>query len=244
MINQKNEARYKNYYHYIQEEWSSQPKQSFLRLLHMVEQDKLPNNSHCLDIGCATGELIHFLSNHYSNFHFTGVDIFDALLDKAKNVLPKHTFLNQSVLNFPLEMTEKFDLITAVGVMSIFDEKELVTFWENILSAAKPGGKIYIFSPLNEYGVDLITIHRKRINARVGSWEKGWNIYSLETMHDILSSYSCAFAFEKFEVTLDLPRREDPVRTWTMTTASRSRQLTNGFKLLIDHYFIKVTKLG
>lgn len=43
------------------------------------------------------------------------------------------------------------------------------------------------------------------------------------------------------EFIFDLKPKEDPVRTWTMRTETNERQLTNGLKLLIDHYLLKIS---
>jgi trans-aconitate methyltransferase len=77
------DARYRNFGHYIGEGWSAEPKESFTALAaHIDAHGPQPSGEH-LDIGCATGELIGFLSSRYPGLHSTGVDVFDELLLRA-----------------------------------------------------------------------------------------------------------------------------------------------------------------
>lgn len=237
------EARYCNYQHYIHEGWAKEPKQFFIALRDLLTCAESPSNASCLDVGCATGELISFLSGNFVKYSFVGMDIFPALIAKAQTLLPQHRFIEESILSLPSQMSRQFDIVTVMGVMSIFDEDELGRFWQNVFKALKPGGSAYVLSPLNEYGVDTIIKHRKRVGYVMGEWERGWNIYSMDTIKEILAQYGCEYSFKKFQINMDISPKEDPVRTWTIQTNSNPRQLMNGLKLLIDHYFIKVTKL-
>ena len=235
-------AEYKNYFHYIDEGWAKEPKRFFVKLKQLIEQAQLPAEANCLDVGCATGELVAYLQKYFPDFSYTGIDVFDELIREAKKNQTSG-FLLQNILDKNKLMDKQFDLITVMGVMSIFDYSELLRFWGNIFSYAKPGGYIYVFSPLNEYGVDSLIKHRKYKNKTAGDWECGWNIYAKETIEDILGQYSCSFNFNRFQIDIDIPRQEDPIRTWTIKTESQNRQLMNGLKLLVDHYFVEVQKV-
>jgi len=241
--NTMTQAVYNNYQHYLQEGWSKEPKSSFKQLKNLLKAAQLPANSLCLDVGCASGELVHYLTNCFPSFSFVGVDVFEELIVTAKELQPKHEFLHESVLTLPMTMNEKYDLVTVIGVMSIFDETELSLFWDRLFAVTKPGGRIIVLSPLNEYGVDAIIKHRKGDHDHVGQWEAGWNIYSTETINSILSAYPCSTELKRFQIDIDLAPKQDPIRTWTFKTENNARQLTNGLKLLVDHYFISVCKL-
>lgn len=235
------EAQYRNYSHYIDEGWAKEPKRFFVKLKQLIENISLPEKACCLDVGCATGELIAYLQYRFPDLSYTGIDIFEDLITAAKHRV-KSKFLVQSVLDENKSMQNKFDLITVMGVMSIFDEYELDKFWKNIFSMAKPGAYIYVFSPLNEFGVDALIKHRKYQNQVAGEWESGWNIYAKETMVKLLDSYCCDYKFYPFQIDIDIAPQNDPIRTWTTSTSAKKRQLTNGLKLLVDHYFIEVHK--
>lgn len=233
---------YRNFGHYIAEGWQAEPKESFKALAaHLMSHAAEPKGA-LLDVGCATGELLGFLASKFSGLTVTGVDVFDELLQSAHRLLPGGTFANASALDLPVTFRERFDFVTAIGVMSIFDEDQLARFWENLLSVTKPGGFVAVLSPLNEYGVDLLVRHRKRKDGQVLPWETGWNVFSQETVRETLRAQGQAVSFERFVFKPVLPRKEDPVRTWTLPTADSPHQLTNGLKLLIDHYFMLVRK--
>jgi trans-aconitate methyltransferase len=233
------DARYRNFAHYIGEGWSAEPKQSFVALASHLERElgQAPAGT-LLDIGCATGELIGFLGARFPQLQCTGVDVFDALLDQARRNVPAATFINASALALPEELTAQFDVVTAVGVASVFDETEIETFWRNLIRAARPGGTIAVLSPLNEFGVDTMIRHRKRRDGSPLQWETGWNVFAIETITEIVQSLGVTIRIERFRFNGELQPKPDPVRTWTMTTEKDPRQLTNGLKLLVDHYFM------
>jgi hypothetical protein len=117
--------------------------------------------------------------------------------------------------------------------------KEIFSFLRDFIKP-NPRDTIFILSPLNEYGVDCEIKHRKRHRQAKGEWEKGWNIFSQETIVEHIQAHCQSWSFYPFKIGCDLDQREDPVRTWTMKTESNDRQLTNGLKLMIDHYLIKI----
>ena len=234
-------ARYANFGHYITEAWAASPKQTFRDLAsHIALLRGADAGGELLDVGCATGELVAYLRTVFPALRATGVDVFDPLLEEARKRVPSATFVKGSALGLPRELNGAFDIVTAMGVMSIFDEDEIAAFWENLLAAAKPGGLVIALSPLNEYGVDTMIRHRKRMGGRALGWETGWNIHAIDTITEITAARGRTVRFERFRFEGELAPREDPVRTWTLATADNPRQLTNGLKLLVDHYFMIV----
>jgi trans-aconitate methyltransferase len=236
------DAGYRNFGHYIREGWSAEPKESFKALAARIEAiTPQPSGEH-LDIGCATGELIGFLAARYPALRSTGIDVFDELLSRARENVPQAQFVNASVLALPDSFTNRFDLITAMGVASVFDETAIGAFWGNLLRAAKPGAVVVALSPLNEFGVDTMIRHRKRADGRPLAWETGWNVFAIETIREIVESLGATLQIERFHFGGRLDPRPDPVRTWTMATEKDPGQLTNGLKLLVDHYFMIARK--
>jgi trans-aconitate methyltransferase len=236
------DAKYRNFGHYLREGWSAEPKQSFTQLAAHIDALPFEAAGDHLDVGCATGELIGFLTSRYPALRSTGIDVFDELLARARENVPAARFVNASALALPDSCREHFDLVTAVGVASVFDETEIVTFWTNLLAAAKPGGLVAVLSPLNEYGVDTMVRHRKRRDGVPLAWETGWNVFAIDTIREIVASLGADLRIERFHFTGRLEPRPDPVRTWTMATEKDPRQLTNGLKLLVDHYFMLARK--
>jgi trans-aconitate methyltransferase len=235
-------ADYRNFRHYIGDGWNKEPKESFRAVADHLGFQKVGRGS-LLDVGCATGELLGFLGLKFPELSLTGVDVFDDLLVTASQNLPAARFIKASALDLSQTFPESFDVVTAIGVMSIFDETQLLRFWQNLLDSTRPGGLIIVLAPLNEFGVDSLISHRKRQGGRRLDWEGGWNIFSLATVSELLAELGQEVNFERFVFKSVLLQREDPVRTWTLPTESNPHQLTNGLKLLVDHYFIVVKKL-
>jgi SAM-dependent methyltransferase len=234
-------AKYANHRHYLREGWAREPKASFRRLAELLVTEPVAEFHRLLDVGCATGELVGYLKSQFPAARFTGVDLFPELVDAAAEQLPDETFRQGSVLDLSAEFDGAFDVVTAMGCMSIFDENDLERFWDNLLRVVRPGGRVVVLAPLNEFGCDVVVRHRKRIEGGpVGAWESGWNTYSFDTITELLARRGKTCTFERFAPELELARRADPVRTWTLHTAE-GRHFTNGLKLIVDHYFISVT---
>lgn len=234
------DGAYRNHRHYIDEGWSREPKESFKALKALVEHSKGLAGLRVLDVGCATGELLGYLSSQMTDSQLVGVDVAPELIGTASRLLPHAQFALASALDLPAAFTGTFDVVCAIGCMSIFDETEIESFWDNILRVAKPDGLVIVLSPLNEFGVDAMVRHRKRQDGAAGPWETGWNIFSQATIRELVSSRGASLELQHFQIPINLEPRDDPVRTWTIRTEQRERQLVNGIKLLIDHYFMIV----
>ncbi len=239
----KLDSDYRNYDHYIREGWLSQPKESAKRLADLITAHLKRTSGQALDVGCATGELMAYLGARFPSLRWTGADVFDELIEAGSRLLPSASFVKASILEPPASFQDQFDLVTAIGVMSIFDEEQLTLFWKNLLASTKAGGLIVVLSPLNEFGIDALIRHRKRRNDQVLSWESGWNIFATDTIKDVLCGLGQTdVSFERFVFNQVLVPKEDRIRTWTLPTQDNPHQLTNGLKLLVDHYFITVRK--
>lgn len=234
------DAVYRNYGHYISEGWSREPKETFKWLADIIEAEFSIGRSAVLDVGCATGELLGFLSSRKLFERYVGVDVTTDLLDPARAALPQAEFVQASALDLPAEFDGRFDLVAAMGCMSIFDESQIDRFWANLFRVVKTPGLIVVLAPLNEFDVDVMIRHRKYDADGPRAWETGWNIHSERGIRAIVERHGAVLETRRFQIPFDLPRREDLARTWTMRTEHRERQTTNGLKLLIDHYFMIV----
>ncbi|HEY8964188.1 MAG TPA: class I SAM-dependent methyltransferase [Alphaproteobacteria bacterium] len=233
---------FKSYDHYIGEHNEAKPKVMVQKLLDMMHEDGVENAGACIDLGCASGEMLHFIRRDFPQMELAGIDLFDEFIQEAKARHPDIDFRTESALDLPTDMSGKYDVTTAFGLMSLFDETEISTFWDNVLRITKPGGLIYVLSPVNEYGVDMMIRHRKRIQKKLTDWESAWNIHSQETIRELLASKGQEVEFRPFQITMQLEPKEDPLRTWTMKTEKNDLQLTNGMKLLVNHYYMVVRK--
>ena len=84
---------YQNHQHYIAEGWSPTPKYSFSKALEIITQSGRNSPQRVLDVGCATGEFINFLKQHFNDSEFVGVDVSEELIAKCEENLPSDNFL-------------------------------------------------------------------------------------------------------------------------------------------------------
>jgi len=232
--------RYVNYEHYITEGWSKEPKFTFLRVCDAAKSLRL-SSANVLDIGCATGEFIAYMESEFPEWKFTGLDIFADLIEKARAFLPKQTFVNCDYLSLDSSYDNTFDVITAIGVISLFSGDDLDAFWSKSAQLLKPGGSIIVLGPVNEFGVDMDLKHRKWVDGERRGWERGWSIPSRQSIELSVKEYFETYNFSPYEPQLDLEPKADPIRTWTVSYKGKKRQLTNGLKLLVDYNLILAT---
>lgn len=233
---------YKNHAWYIESGWAVEPRERFKAALTHIKQAVGLRDLNVLDVGCATGELLGFLSDSLVDANLVGVDYSEDLLVEGRRLLPSAEFRFASATRLPEDMTASFDVVTSIGVMSIFDAESIESYWDNLLRVCRSGGVVVVLAPLNEYGVDVMVQHRKRMANREPKWETGWNVFSVETIKEIVEARGQKVEFSSFQIPFAIERSSDPVRTWTVNMGDNDFQLTNGLKLLINHEFMVVRK--
>jgi hypothetical protein len=123
-------------------------------------------------------------------------------------------------------------------VLSIFDEPlDVLDRW---LEWLEPGGWLFVFGRFNSRQVDTKIQFRNRFNSE--EWEGGFTSYSTRTVGEHLDAAGATWEFERFRLPIDLEEREDPIRTWTVTTDSGERIVMNGANVVAEHHFLTVRK--
>ena len=235
-----NKSKYLNYSHYLEKKYDG-PKEFQKEILKIIQKNKDTKfNLNILDIGTAKGELIKFLSSKIKKANFIGIDKEKSLIEKAFKV-ENCVFKRMNILKYKDESKKKFDVIICSGLLSIFNEKEVPIFMNNVSKILKKKGLLIIFAPLNIYGIDMINKFRKN-SFKLGVWESGWNIFSKQFIEFLSIKRFSKITFKKFNLNKILKKKKDPIRTWTLSTEKNKNQLTNGLMLLIDHYFIIIKK--
>ncbi len=238
-------AQYQGFDTYIKQDHHSYVKENFKVLGDLLEKKMaggdLPENARILDVGCATGALIGYLSRRFPGCTFEGLDISEELIDVAREKLPDIKFDVGSLDSLPASRSRKFNVALCIGVLGIFDEQEAKAAIHRLISCVQPGGLVYVFSQFNEIDIDVMIRHR-RVNpeAQWAGWETGWNIYSYRTIRQCLDGVGCSVNFIEFNMSSPLEPQENPVRTWSVEMADGSRKLTNGLKLLVELRFLEI----
>jgi SAM-dependent methyltransferase len=220
-------------------------KENFKKLGDLIEEkikaNLLPEKASVLDIGCATGALISYLSERFSGFEFEGIDVSEELINIAIQQVPGAKFYVGGVSDLPSLHEKSFDLVLCIGVIGIFDEDEAKDALYRMIDCAKQSGIIYVFHQFNEMDIDVMVKHRRvEPGNKWDGWGAGWNIYSYRTIGEWLGDRVRELRFIDFNMPFPLEKQENPVRTWTIEMADGSLRLTNGLKLMVDLKYLEI----
>ena len=219
---------------YVQEDRYDSPKEYFKVLFRMADAaGALATGSRVLDVGCATGEFLYFLSQTKSDVRYAGIDIHEEFRNKAASRVPGVDFRLGSILDAESVEPASFDTVFVLGVLSIFHDFRPAL--RNVLSWCRPGGHVYVFGLVNPYPVDVWTTYRRAEDLDEGEVETGWNSVSRVSFSRFLDEEIGVgrHSFTPFEMPFDLPpHADDPIRSWTFRDANGRCILTNGLGLL------------
>lgn len=218
---------------YLNEHRYENTKESFKSVgNHLVKALAGVTSPVVLDVGCAAGEFLFHARRILSGATLKGVDVMPALVERAREMVPGADFAVGSVLEADAAASGAADATMLLGVHSIFDDWTVPL--TNLLRWTRPGGYAFLFGMFNPYPVDaLIKVRRSNSNGD-GAWEPGWNVVSIASLGNWLNRQSHVDRFDcyPFNIGIDLPKLEDPLRTWTERMEDGSRQTINGIGLV------------
>jgi 2-polyprenyl-3-methyl-5-hydroxy-6-metoxy-1,4-benzoquinol methylase len=111
-----------------------------------------------LDVGCATGTTYRFAKNKVGvdNFEYTGIDLSEAALKKARTIYPKGNFLLSNQEKLIDQLGKKFDVVFSRDtIMHQTDPKSFIN--------------------------DLMSVASKTLIVRLRTRDKGETDYNVET---------------------------------------------------------------
>lgn len=220
---------------YMKENRYEDPKEAYKVLLKELNKKKFKS---LMDVGCANGELLYFLNQKLKNVDFTGIDVLQNLLDKAKkNCSSDINFLKKDISKKNLKVG-KFDRIILSGVLSIFDNPEMII--KNLLGNLSKNGKLYIFGAFNPNPYNVL-VKYEDVNKDKNVYQSGWNIFSLDTMKLIAKKNNKKMKAIEFKMPFDIKKRKnDLIRTWTVEFEGK-RQWTNGLGIIYHGYWVEIS---
>jgi len=171
-----------------------------------------------IDVGCANGDLLNFISKKIPNKNYVGTDVSSKLLKLAKKNNQKIKFIRDDITKKNYKKL-KTDIIHCAGVLNIFDNVENII--SQLISRCKRKGNIYITHYFNDYGIDYITRYRDNNNSNQKQIsEMGWNVFSKLTLKKILKK-----------------NKKDLMRTWS-TYYKGEKYFVNGLNFFNKIYFL------
>ena len=226
---------------YLNEDRRDQPKEMFKFIRSVLSMERVNTGIRWLDVGCATGDFIHYVSELFPKDFFTGVDVSPKLIEKAKGDNPQHQFSCRDLLQGNIEKMSQYDIVISTGVLQILDE--VVQPIKNLISLVAPGGKLVITGSFNAHDIDVLMRYRRVPESN--TWETGWNLFSTSTYERCLRAESRVKQWEwhDFRMPFKLEQKKDVMRSWTISTEINDHQLVNGASQLL---FVKscVVQIG
>jgi len=217
-------ATYKRTSVYKKPEYNK-PKYMFSYMLKKIERLYTPDKEYSLlDIGGASGAFCHYIISQHKNVKATVLEYDNELCKIGKKNVTRCTFINGDALNIPFS-PEHFDVVTSLGVLSIFDDFE--EYFNESFRVVKKGGVLLLIAQFNESPVDALIQYRY---SGQKNWNRGYNLFSKESISSYLDQRKDidSYYFERFELPFDLEPQDDPIRTWTETDGSGQKIFRNG----------------
>jgi SAM-dependent methyltransferase len=220
---------------YLQEDRKLQPKEYFKFIMKRASLH-LSRYSNCrvVEVGCATGDLAHYIKSLHPTVNHTGVDVMEPLLERARKEVPGCHFIQGDICDPKILALGRFDAVFMVGVHMIFDS--LSPWLDNLIQLAdlEKGARIFLFGMFNPEDVDVLTKVRYADLSNDHPWQAGWNCISIKSVTRYAKKLGITSVnFEEFKINMDLPRHpDDPLRSWTFRYEDGSRGIINGSGML------------
>ncbi len=189
-----------------------------------------------LDVGCATGDLLAFISREIPGTELVGIDVDAKLIEvaRARSDLANATLLVADGLS---TVVGKFDVVTSFGTLGIFDAFEPLL--ENLIANTRAGGRVYVQALLNPDDIDVRIAYRDNLNGL--DWMRGFNIFSRRQVECWATARGLQLSFADFRMTSSIPKRAAlPHRAHTIDLMDGSRRTTNGLCLLLPETLLEI----
>ena len=213
-------------------------KQSFIEVADAIE---VKNFSSIADVGCAAGAFPRYLGIRFPNANITGIEYLDPLLQKAKSDFPHISFLRGNVLD-KTSIEKKFDVITMLAVLGIFDDYECVL--KNVLSWVKPRGRLVLHNMVSEYDIDVFIKYSPSSSKFISNQlESGWNIISEKSLELVAENNGAKVVLSKpFLLNVNLVKQADIMRSWTEENSLGHSDIFNALHIRQPQKIIVIEK--
>jgi hypothetical protein len=104
-----------------------------------------------------------------------------------------------------------------------------------LVKSLRPGGVLHVITPLNPDPVDVVV----KSTAPDRSWEKTYYLHSVKTVVAVCRDVGASVNVSEWVCSLDIPRREDPLRSWSVRVDGK-RVAVNGCSVLKYMFHVEV----
>ena len=207
---------------------------------------KDPVISNWLDVGCANGEFLYFLSSENPNIEFLGVDITPEFIAVAKelNVNQQNVeFQIQDIFDTPPEV--QYEVVSCLGTFQIFPNPERLL--NTLVDRVAPNGQLIISARFNPHDVSaVITYKDDSTEAGRNIWRCDFNIHSEYWISEMLSKRSDIknFYFQYPIMDTQIPKKDNAphINMWTIDRPDQGFDITNGMKANFNPSFLVIEK--
>ena len=202
-------------------------KQSFIEVADAAEMIGFKSIA---DVGCANGAFPNYLKKRFPEADITGIEYLDILLKKASEDFTGINFVQGNVLDSD-SISQKYDVITMLGVLCIFDDYSKVI--KNVLSWLNPNGRLILANMISDYDVDVFVKYApsdKQFSE--DKLESGWNILSEKSLSLVSEKNNAKIIFsKKFKLNVELEKKNDVLRSWTEENINGEKDIFNALHI-------------
>lgn len=219
-----------------------EPKEYFKFIGSSIEEIKSEKHPQridkIIDIGCANGALLSYLSQLNPTTSLHGYEPEITLIELGRELAPDINFHKFGLYDIPdQDEDDKADIVIAAGVIGIFDNPE--KFLAHLSRLCKQGGSILIFSPFNENDIDVILQYRPSLGT---DWQTGHNLFSLKTMEMISGKFNLKLSVSSFKMPFAIEKTNDPMRSWTESFRGEEHFLFYGTNMFSTMKLLRIDK--
>ena len=202
---------YKDNFHYLKEDRSNKPKESFKIAYNLAKKKILSNKKIVVaDFGCATGDFVYYLKQKKIN-QIYGFDINKKFIDSAQKKCGGEgvEFKRIDLLKKDKRFKKNFDITFSIGVGSHF--RSIEKYLSSLIFYTKSKGVVIVENIFNNYDLDVLVSHRHS-NDKSYTWHSDWNFFSKKTVSRILKKHYHVKTFNFFNSKFNkiLPQKKKP----------------------------------
>jgi 2-polyprenyl-3-methyl-5-hydroxy-6-metoxy-1,4-benzoquinol methylase len=201
---------------------------------------KKNSNFSLIDLGCASGFFVNYITSKFNKAETAGVDFSAPLIKEAKISNPNSKFYVKDLLKNSLSKIGKYDITTCLGTLEVFDDHSIPI--KNLFSVTKKGGTIIIFTLVNKHDVNVKLRYQKNYGSDK-NWYTAFNNFSKPYWIEKIKAHkkNAKIKFHKFQLKKKLARtKNDPMRSWTTSFGTVKNQITVGTAQILCYNIIEI----